>query len=155
MFKACLIWLWERGNLHPILIVTAFANTPSTGGIIALGLTVRNMTVEHCANQFEELCKQAFTARKGTNVPGLAKLVQHYNQSKYETQPFEEALRSAFSDKQYLFGGQREDNDRIDINVAVTATSAAGSPVVLSNYNRLCLDKSKSSVHQSRLYTNA
>ncbi|SMQ51120.1 unnamed protein product [Zymoseptoria tritici ST99CH_3D7] len=113
----------------------------STGGIIALGLTARNMTVAQCAHSFESLCKQAFTARKGINVPGISKLVEHYNQSKYETHPFEEALKLAFNDKQYLFGGQREESDRIDINVAVTTTSAAGSSVVLSNYNRLCLEK--------------
>lgn len=32
----------------------------------------------------------------------------------------------------------------MDIKVAVTATSAAGSAVVLANYNRLCLDKRRS-----------
>lgn len=104
------------------------------------------MTVAQCAHSFESLCKQAFTARKGINVPGISKLVEHYNQSKYETHPFEEALKLAFNDKQYLFGGQREESDRIDINVAVTTTSAAGSSVVLSNYNRLCLEKRKSQV---------
>lgn len=73
-------------------------------------------------------------------MPGLAKLVEHYNQSKYQTQPFEEALKATFGDKQYLFGGKREESDRFDINVAVTATSNSNRSVVLSNYNRLCLD---------------
>lgn len=123
----------------------------STGGIIALGLTARNMTVDQCAHSFDSLCRQAFTARKGINVPGISKLVEHYNQSKYETHPFEAALKTAFNDKQYLFGGQREDNDRLDINVAVTTTSAAGSSVVLSNYNRLCLEKRKSHNSSTKL----
>lgn len=66
-------------------------------------------------------------------------LVENYNHSKYETQPLQEALTSAFSEKQLLFGGLREarDAETMDIKVAVTATSAAGASVVLSNYNRL------------------
>ena len=76
-------------------------------------------------------------------VPMLSTIIESYNHSKYETTPLEEALKMTFGDTQFLFGGQREDNERVDVNVAVTATSLAGSGVLLSNYNRLCLEKRK------------
>lgn len=67
---------------------------------------------------------------------------QSYNHSKYETQPLEEALISAFSDEEYLFGGSRpQETFAADVKVAVTTTSAAGSPVILTNYNRICDEK--------------
>lgn len=113
----------------------------STGGIIALGLTARNWTLDECINHFQSFCTKAFTLRKGMSVPGVSWIVSNYNHSKYETQPLQEALVSAFSDEQYLFGGRRSDPGSMDVKVAVTATSAAGNGVVLANYNRLCLEK--------------
>lgn len=65
-----------------------------------------------------------------------------YNHSKYETQPLQDALKKAFSGDEYLFGGTRPNQYYgCDIKIAVTATSAAGNPVVLANYNRLCDEK--------------
>ncbi|OQO14747.1 hypothetical protein B0A48_00129 [Cryoendolithus antarcticus] len=113
----------------------------STGGIIALGLTARNWTVEQCTQHFEALCAKAFTLRKGMNMPGVGWLVSNYNHSMYETQPLQEALIEAFTEDQYLFGGQRSESGTMDVKVAVTATSAAGSAVVLANYNRFCTEK--------------
>jgi predicted acylesterase/phospholipase RssA len=114
----------------------------STGGLIALGLTARNWTVEECCNHFQELCEKAFTRRAGGNIPAIGWLIENYNHSKYETQPLEDALRSAFSDEDYLFGGRRRDGSLgSDIKVGVTATSSAGSAVLLTNYNRMSAEK--------------
>jgi hypothetical protein len=114
----------------------------STGGIIALGLGVNNWSVEECINHFEELCEKAFTRRLGGNLPGIGWFIENYNHSKYETQPLEDALKSAFTDSQYLFGGPRISNgSSSDIKVGVTATSSAGTSVLLTNYNRLCAEK--------------
>lgn len=113
----------------------------STGGIIALGLTARNWTLNECTTRFEELCGQAFTRRKGMNMPGISWIVSNYNHSIYETRPLQDALVEAFGDNQYLFGGKRDDPGSMDVKVAVTATSAAGQGVVLANYNRLCTEK--------------
>ena len=114
----------------------------STGGIIALGLGIKNWSVEECIAYFEELCDKAFTRRVGGNIPGLGWFIDNYNHSKYETQPLEEALKSAFTESQYLFGGPRTtDVPSSDIKVGVTATSSAGSSVLLTNYNRLCGEK--------------
>ena len=114
-------------------------NLSSTGGLIALGLAAKNWSVEQCTRQFEDLCKQAFRKRTGSNIPGLSWFVENYNHSRYETRPLEEALISAYSDTEYLFGGPRPlASYGTDVKVAVTATSASGSAVVLANYNRLC-----------------
>jgi hypothetical protein len=74
-------------------------------------------------------------------VPGLGWLVSNYNHSRYETQPLQEALQEAFTEDQYLFGGQRAETGTINAKVAVTATSSAGTAIVLANYNRLCSEK--------------
>jgi hypothetical protein len=74
-------------------------------------------------------------------VPGFSWIVSNYNHSRYETQPLEEALVEAFSGDQYLFGGQRKEVSATSAKVAVTSTSAAGTAVVLANYNRLCSEK--------------
>ena len=93
---------------------------------------------------FEDLCSRAFTARTGSNIPGIGWLIENYNHSRYETQPLQEALMEAFSEDEYLFGGVRSRGlSGSSIKVAVTTTSTAGSPVVLANYNRICQGKCK------------
>lgn len=74
-------------------------------------------------------------------MPIVGRLVENYNHSKYETKPLQDALISAFTNDQYLFGGERRAAGSLDIKVAVTTTSAAGTSIVLANYNRLCLEK--------------
>ncbi|KAF1844020.1 FabD/lysophospholipase-like protein [Cucurbitaria berberidis CBS 394.84] len=114
----------------------------STGGLIALGLVARNWSVGNCIESFKELCQKAFTRRTGSNIPLFGFLVDSYNHSKYETTPLHEALQVAFSNDQYLFGGQRYDQNWISpVKVAVTTTLSSTSPVLLANYNRRCDDK--------------
>ena len=52
----------------------------------------------------------------------------------------------AFSEEEYLFGGSRPyaSLSDTDLKVAVTSTTAAGSAVVIANYNRSCSEKGKS-----------
>ena len=114
----------------------------STGGLIALGLAAKNWSVEQCTRHFEDLCKQAFTRRTGGNFLGIGWFIDNHNHSKYRTRPLQEALISAYSENEYLFGGSRPHASYgSDVKVAVTATSSSGSAVVLANYNRLCGDK--------------
>ena len=81
----------------------------------------------------------------GGNIPGIGWLVENHYHSRYKTRPLEEALIDAYSNDEHLFGGFRpRASYRTDIKVAVTATSASGSPVILANYNRLCGEKRKS-----------
>jgi hypothetical protein len=52
------------------------------------------------------------------------------------------ALKDAFSDSQYLFGGSRpSDRPGSQVKVAVTATSSASKTVLLANYNRRCSER--------------
>ena len=112
-------------------------------GMLTPKKAAKNWNVESCTRQFEKLCGKAFTRRAGTNIPGLGNLISHYNHSKYETRPLQEALIEAYSEDEYLFGGSRLHTalSGADVKVAVTSTSAAGSAVVLANYNRLCSEK--------------
>ena len=64
-------------------------------------------------------------------------------------QPLQRALKDAFEPDEYLFGSPRIEGS--EVKVAVTATSTAGSAVVLSNYNRTCEDKRTYLVHLGRL----
>jgi predicted acylesterase/phospholipase RssA len=114
----------------------------STGGLIALGMVARHWPIATCIANFKELCQQAFTRRAMGNLPLIGFFVDNYNHSKYETKPLKNALRTAFSEDQYLFGGQRYDQTwNSPVKVAVTATLSSTSPVLLANYNRTCDDK--------------
>ena len=114
----------------------------STGGVIALGLGVRNWSVEETTNVFTSLCAKAFTRRFGGNIPGVGFFVDNYHHSMYETAPLEDALKFAFTEDQHLFGGFRPHHmTGGDIKVGVTATTSAGSTALLTNYNRLCNEK--------------
>lgn len=102
-------------------------------------------SVDECIDHFERLCYKAFTGRAGGNIPLIGWLVDNYHHSMYETGPLEEALISAFSKDQCLFGGRRTSTISSPVKVAVTATSvASGTPIVLANYNRTCTEKGKS-----------
>ena len=103
---------------------------------MALGLGAKNWTVQNCTHYFEGLCGQAFTRRKWGSFPGVGFLVDAHYGSKYGTQPLQDALVGAFSDEDYLFGGQRLDGAAHTTKVAITSTSTSGQVVILANYNR-------------------
>ncbi|KAH6886261.1 hypothetical protein B0T10DRAFT_576010 [Thelonectria olida] len=104
----------------------------STGGIIALGLGVKQWSVDDCILRFENLCKDAFTSR---GPPALRALTIVSRISLYKTKPLEDALQSAFGTHGSLYGNFRSESS-MDIRVAVTSTHATEKrPVVLSNYN--------------------
>ncbi|PVI00816.1 hypothetical protein DM02DRAFT_592134 [Periconia macrospinosa] len=114
----------------------------STGGIIALGLVARNLSVRECIESFETLCAKAFTRRTGGNLPFVGWVVDNYMHSRYETKPLEEALKTAFSEEEYLFGGRKSPQSLLpNIKVAVTSTVSSNSAFVFSNYNRNCDEK--------------
>ncbi|OBS23194.1 hypothetical protein FPOA_03748 [Fusarium poae] len=100
-----------------------------TGGIIALGLGVKRWNIADCKDHFRSLCKQAFSPRlvKQLSVVSM--------RSQYKTKPLEKALKSAFDQHSYLYGGPKPDHST-SIRVAVIATLATENrPAVLANYN--------------------
>ena len=129
--------LLAQGTSTVQLHTTSTHNLFSTGGLIALGLGAKNWTVETCIHHFESLCRDAFTPRKGLEIPGLGFFVQSHHGSKYETQPLQDALKAAYSENESLFGGPRNDNNHCSTKVGVTATSSTAQVMVITNYNRL------------------
>lgn len=115
----------------------------STGGIIALCLVSNDWSVAQCMKSFTELCQKAFTPRLGVGLGPTGFLIELQYQSKYETQPLQEALIDSFGEGK-LFGGphkRRSDNPGFATKVAVTATSTSGNATVFANYNRPSRDK--------------
>lgn len=79
--------------------------------------------------QFKNLVSEAFTARP------LKRLALVSHKSYYKTKPLEAAFSLAFDPDALLFGGTSQE-ERSQINVAVTSTAAAENrPVVMTNYN--------------------
>jgi patatin-like phospholipase/acyl hydrolase len=108
----------------------------STGGIIALGLGVRNWSVDECIRHFKYLCKEAFQPRELVGIPLLERMAVLNHGSMYKTSPFQAMLKQTFKSKP-LFGDTDQDT-MAPIKVAITtATSVDQHPVVLANYNRL------------------
>ncbi|KAF2465550.1 FabD/lysophospholipase-like protein [Lindgomyces ingoldianus] len=108
-----------------------------TAGIIALGLGTRNWSVEECLDHFEKICAQAFANRGGRHIPGAGWLVESLAHAKYDSIPLEAALKEAFSDSQYLFGGPRHRGlSDLNVKVALATSTPGGNDVVLANYNR-------------------
>ncbi|GAB1316405.1 hypothetical protein MFIFM68171_06615 [Madurella fahalii] len=110
----------------------------SAGGLIALGLTSMNWTVQQCTQKFEEFCDVAFTKRRFAGRHGVLSIVDIFLSCKYHTKPLENALKDAFTEERYLFGDAKRANSRdFPTRVAVTTTTdgSAHRTHVLSNYN--------------------
>jgi hypothetical protein len=110
----------------------------STGGIIALGLGVKNWSVQECMGRFKNLCNQAFTSRT------LGRLGPYIGQkSQYKTKPLEAALQAAFGQDTLLFGGSSQER-LTNIKVAITSTTPVENrPVILTNYNTTVPDRNE------------
>ncbi|KAI1846078.1 hypothetical protein JX266_007887 [Neoarthrinium moseri] len=106
-----------------------------TGGTIALGLGVKNWSVEECIKRFKELSSDAFSPRELTGVPFFENLATFYHGSIYKTKPFERGLKMVFQD-QPLFGGATSQRE-MPTKVAVAGTTALDQKsVIFANYNR-------------------
>lgn len=122
-------------STHKFVVAKSHLTTLSTGGIIALGLGVKNWPVEDCIKYFKELCREAFSPREMIGIPLLEKLAMLSHGSMYKTRPFEALLRKRFEERP-LFGGDINESEMLT-KVAVTSTTAvAQHAVVLANYNR-------------------
>jgi hypothetical protein len=107
----------------------------SAGGLVALGLGVKNWTIDECAQKFQDLCSTAFAPREFHNIPGVQQVTNFFQKAKYRTKPFEIALKELFCEDQ-LFGGACEEQ-RYQRKVAVVSTCGTGQKaVLLTNYNR-------------------
>lgn len=119
---------YELGNRIPIQEFFDLIVGTSTGGILALGLGIKNWTVDYCIKVFLRLVEKAFTRKF---AGGIA-----FGTTKYRTRPLEEALTEVFQDDP-LFGGVPDTLIGSTRKVAVTAaTETAEQAVIFTNYNR-------------------
>lgn len=118
----------ELGNRIPIQDFFDLIVGTSTGGILALGLGIKNWPVDYCIKVFLRLVEKAFTRKF---AGGIA-----FGTTKYRSRSLEEALAEAFQDDP-LFGGVPETPIGNTRKVAVTAaTETAEQAVIFTNYNR-------------------
>lgn len=107
----------------------------STGGILALGVGIKNWHVDHCTKLFLRLVEKAFTPKFLGGVT--------FGTTKYRTQPLEEALSESFRDEA-IFGGVPETPVGCTRKVAVTSATETGEEaVIFTNYNRADDEQSK------------
>jgi len=110
----------------------------SAGGIIALGLGERRMSIEECLEMFRTFSRKAFTRRIGTNIHGIRYLVEAQHHSQYESKGLNQSLKLSFGEKK-MFGEAAEtsnDAPKKPVKVGVTMTSSSGRPYLITNYNR-------------------
>ena len=145
-YRACSWWqnpnpsLLRPDSWHKVRfdskVKQTLADFFSTGGLIALGLGVKQWSVNHCVTEFVRLCDQAFTPRELNNIFALEQAATLSHGSKYRTTPLRQALRTAFGND-LLYGGRPKAHLSYSTQVAVTATTGTGETgVVLANYSR-------------------
>jgi hypothetical protein len=110
----------------------------STGGILAIGLGIKNWSVKQSTELFTNLVNEAFT----TKVLGGVMFAT----TKYSTRHIEDALKKCFKDEP-IFGGGPESSSAYARKVAVTAATETGEQaVIFTNYNRAHDDQSNVTV---------
>lgn len=106
-----------------------------SGGLLAVALSLRDRTVDSCIDMFSALCDHAYTPRL-QGFPIISQLVQVFgNGPRYKTKPLYAALKTAFSEEDYLFGSSSR--LRNGARVAVTSASVTGrETILLASYRR-------------------
>ncbi|KAF2441827.1 hypothetical protein P171DRAFT_418623 [Karstenula rhodostoma CBS 690.94] len=100
----------------------------STGGILALGLGIKNWSISTCITLFTRMVDRAFTPRF---LGGVS-----FGKPTYRASPLEESLKECFGEES-IFGGGRETSIACTRKVAVTAATETGErAVIFTNYNR-------------------
>lgn len=109
--------------------------------MIALGLGVKQWTVDQCITRFIQLCDNAFTPNELVNVKYLGYLSRTLWRSKYNTKKLLDILKQTFGE-QKLYGYVPEDTVLRETKVCVTTTSGtAESAIAIGNYTRQSEDE--------------
>lgn len=126
-------------NIHPLRLAN---NYYSAGGMIALGLGIRNLRIDDCLSRFKALCQKFFVKRgviKHAPVQNIARFLKSLfvmsGKSIYRSKPFEKALREVFDENSSLYNRPQPGNS-VATRVAVTTTLARDDKAaILTNYN--------------------
>lgn len=112
-----------------------------SGALIALGIATKGWSIKKCGFHVERILTQAFTKRTGRGLPGIGLLLESVSREKWDSEALDFALKEAFGEDEPLFGALRSmESSASASNVAVTATSSSGSPVLFASYNRRCVE---------------
>lgn len=107
------------------------------GGLIVLGLFLRQWSVAQCAQNFGSLTREFFQAQE-RNRGGLFRRVRRVikcwmSDAYYDAVKFETTLKKIFGERNRVFGSQFP---QPTTKVAVTATTISDAlPYLFSNYN--------------------
>ncbi|PSN60686.1 FabD/lysophospholipase-like protein [Corynespora cassiicola Philippines] len=127
----------ELGNSILILDFFDLVVGTSTGGILALGLGLKNWSVDHCTKMFLNMVDRAFTPK----IWGLGGV--KFGTTKYRTQPLQDALRDTF--KEEMIFGSKFETPRSGRKVAVTSSNdTGGQAVIFTNYNQAASNQATS-----------
>jgi predicted acylesterase/phospholipase RssA len=103
---------------------------------VALAFGANEWPINHCIDEFVQMCDKAFTPRELHNIPALHYAAKFNHGSTYKTRPLHLALKNSLGEG-LLFGGEREFERRYDVKVAVTSTDESGNKaIIISNYSR-------------------
>lgn len=113
----------------------------STGGLIALGLGVKQWTVEQCITRFIQLCNKAFCPNDFATAKYIGHVSRTIFRSKYKTRALRDVLREQLGEDK-LYGQVPEDTVVRDTKVCVTTTPiTAESGIAIGNYTRQSEDE--------------
>ncbi|KAF2823761.1 hypothetical protein CC86DRAFT_298378 [Ophiobolus disseminans] len=125
----------ELGGRIPVMNFFDLVVGTSIGGILALGLGVKEWSIQQSIELFPKLIDKIFTSK----VLGGTR----FGTSKYSTHHVEDALKECFKDD-LIFGGFPEVPSAYTRKVAVTATTESGEHgVIITNYNRASDEQGK------------
>lgn len=115
----------------------------SAGGIIALGLGVKQMPVKECREMFYEFVMRAFARGPVLkSIPFVCSVIEICKGNKYKSKNLNEVLKDQFGADAKIFGecnAQESGTDRKMRNqtkVGVTLSSSTGHSCLVTNYSR-------------------
>ena len=102
---------------------------------MALGMFGCRLSTKNCLDVFKKFATTLFTGHLGSRIPGLGILAEIIHHCRYPTAEVEKVFKEAFGECP-IFGDVHHLDMPKSLKVGVTATSSAGCPNFIANYNR-------------------
>ncbi|KAI5805984.1 acyl transferase/acyl hydrolase/lysophospholipase [Geopyxis carbonaria] len=115
----------------------------SAGGIIALGLGVKQLSVDECERMFYEFATRGFARRSSLkSLTFINNVVEVCKGSKYKSKKMNDVLKDTlgaddkiFGESHYARSGTDQKMMKSNIKVGVTLSSISGHSCLVTNYN--------------------